>query len=142
MSKELTSVQKFTPTFFHLMKGFHCWIQFYLNFPYLMSFLFCFPLHTYLLFVCFSILFWLPSYMKVSLRDFNKPLPSNDVGVKPCPSVTIHFSSLEPWKLMKTIKKLIYILRSWETITDRQIWTLTCYPLGHQYTFELIYLKD
>ena len=84
--------------------------------------------------------------MKVSLSDFNKPLPSNDVSqhfiLEPCPSVTIHFSSLEPWKLLKTIKKLIYILPPWETIKGYQIWTLTCYPLGHQYTFKLIYLKD
>ena len=54
--------------------------------------------------------------MKVSLRDFNKPLPSNDVFqhfiLEPSPSVIMHFSSLEPWKLLKTIKKLIYILPS------------------------------
>ena len=29
-------------------------------------------------------------------------------------------------------------LSSWETILDSQILTLTCYPLGHQYTFRLI----
>ena len=74
-----------------------------------MSFLFCFPLHTYLFFVWFSVPFWLPSYMEESYGIFKNPSPSNDLSVRftiePRPSVTTHFSSLEPWKLLKTIEK-------------------------------------
>ena len=34
-----------TITFFHLIRGSHVWIKFYLHFPHFMSFFFCFPLH-------------------------------------------------------------------------------------------------
>ena len=41
-------------------------------------------------------------------------------------------------RTLKTIEKQIHILSSRETLLDCQILTLTCYPLGHQYTFGLI----
>ena len=98
--KELTLVQYFTLTFFHLIKGPHLWIQFYLHFPYLMSFLFCFSIHTYLVFVWFSIPFWLPTYMEESYGIFKNLSTLNDVflhfTIEPRSSATTQFPSLEP----------------------------------------------
>ena len=48
--------------FFHLSTGPQVWIQFYLHFPHFMSFLFCFSLHTYLVFSWFSLLFLVLSF--------------------------------------------------------------------------------
>ena len=88
--------------FFTLSKGlmsgfnsnyaFHIWCHFYF--------------HTYLVFL------WLSRSILITIihgrvpRDFQKPLPSNDVSlhftIEPRPSVTTHCSSLQPWKLLKS----------------------------------------
>ena len=77
-----------------------------------------------------------------SHRIFTNSSPSNDVSlhftIEPLPSTTYPFSFI---RTLKTIEKQIHILLSCETIRDCQIWTLTCYPLGHQYKFGLINLK-
>ena len=39
-------------------KGSHVWIQFYFHFPYFMSILLYFSLHTYLVFAGFCVQFW------------------------------------------------------------------------------------
>ena len=64
-----------------------------INFPLWCHFSFCFRFHTYLVFVWFSVLFWLPSYMG-NPTGFH-PSPSNDVSLhfnlEPLPSVATQF---------------------------------------------------
>ena len=110
-----------------------------------MSFLFCFPLYTYLFFVWFSVPFWLPSYMEESYGIFKNPSPSSDLSV----SFTYRTSSFcyHPFFFIRTLKTAenYWKVNSYSLLPGNDheppSWNMTCYLLGHHCAFELINLK-